>query len=120
MFCCRRKRSVVQYKPDESPTEKQQRLEKIKKNAQEAALAVESLSDLSEDFDDFEIEEPKEISFPENIGTRMFVLIFFFLCCHVIEKQQYCWSANNICVLLNNLLVFAPSGFVLSTLLTLP
>jgi len=66
LFCCyRRKRSVVQYKPDESHSEKQKRLEEIKKKAQEAK-AIESLSDLSEDFGDYEIEEPENISSAEE------------------------------------------------------
>ena len=72
MFCSR-KRSVVQYKPEESQSDKQKRLEEIKKKAQEAK-EIESLSDLSEDFGDFEFEEPQNISFVDEGSMEMLVV----------------------------------------------
>ena len=70
---CSRKRSVVQYKPEESQSDKQKRLEEIKKKAQEAK-EIESLSDLSEDFGDFEFEEPQNISFVDEGSMEMLVV----------------------------------------------
>ena len=83
----------MQYKPEESVAEKKERLAMIEKQAQER-LEAETISDLEENFDDFEIEEPGEVTTDNKRNCFGIFLRFQLLRCGVLLFRVFLFAAK--------------------------